>query len=194
LLIGPLGVILDSCLGSRCKCQTVDSWFKIEKCSLDIRNHVPGSTVYETVGDSGKLKQANFTAFVNLQYSYYSKLKTTEPGFSFTPTAQACDCAYPGYLGSKEKIKSIYITTANDFNKTYYAGDTLNPAVTLGGKSIPDFVADWNKAAETGNVSYRWELVFTEAPDAEQWHQLRIEIAYGTGVFNANSVIFRLNP
>jgi hypothetical protein len=191
LLLGPLAILIDSCLGNNCKCTTVDSFYKIEKTGLDVRSHAPSTSIYKMVNDSGKLNQQDFTLFMNFQYSYYSSIQQQAPSYSFIPAAMACDCVYPGYDGSPEKIKSIDITTMNDYNSSFSAGDTINSLVSINGRTLPEFITDWNKSKGAQNT---FQVVLNPIPDAEVWQQLRISVQYGSSNYTANSVIFRLTP
>jgi hypothetical protein len=192
LFIGPLGIILESCFGNNCKCPEVNPFLKIEKSVLDLRNHAPGSSLYQVVGDSGKFAAANFTLFLGLQYSYYAQSTFKPNSLPFTNQAFACDCATPGYSGSVEKIKSITLTTKNDYNSTFKAGDTLNNIVSIGGKSVQDFILDWNQNSGYGVA--RWEISMSQNPDAEAWQQLIVSVKYGGNDYQSSTSVFRLIP
>jgi hypothetical protein len=191
IFLGPLAIIIDSCLGSRCKCQNVPSYYKIEKIALDVRSHAPSSTVYKIVVDSGKLPQNDFTLFLSFQYSYYSSNQKSSATFSIIHTASACKCLYPGHLGSTTKLNNIYFTTVNDYNSTYTAGDTLNSLIRLNGKTVEDFILDWNNTQNAQNIT---EINLSQPPEVELWQQINVFVNYGSDQHSAKSVVFRLTP
>lgn len=128
--------------------------------------------------------------------TYGNLLRQREFPTSWGRAAYACDCNPPGYLGTQEKLKSMTIRTAFDFDATHPAGSVLNEFTTVtvnsGANGVP-----LNAYLSKGLVAYQegnqFNLVLTQAPSAKGPFALDITVELDNGeVYSTRTPVVEL--
>ena len=133
-----VGFSFQSCDFLGCSCEKLQSkYFNIGGISAtNFRKR--GTCCADKMGAGEAVALADHHLSVRYQVSYFSA-KPSRPArsaFSLINQAVACDCLDDGYLGSKERLKSLTVVTLNDFDAQHLANDTINDLLRI--TTLPD--------------------------------------------------------
>lgn len=190
LILGIAGAIIQAC--RPCKCPEPLPFFHSDKITAEVfeKQFKPDTSIVK-VNDSAKLNWNNSVFYIRLFYSYHAVHQFTFP--TLFNTANACDCRGNGEKGADEALKAITVVTENNWNTQYQSGDTLNDMVTIGGKSLPQVVLDYNNSSDWTFMPVH-EMLFSAAPDAEQWLKVKVVFQFKTYSLEAESYHFWILP
>lgn len=131
-------------------------------------------------------KWDEYFIWVSFDVDYISSIK------SHTSSDLFASCVKPGELGDKVGVDTLYVTTLNDYNEEYTAGDTVNNIVEIKEwiSSVDDFqdfysLSDYILSNEQGVRDEEFKLKLKEPPSKdEQFFALQI-----TYILNNREVI-----
>lgn len=112
-----------------CSCPSIDGEF-FDITGLEVIPQASG------IGDVPAGTALNFADFDSFHFDYIVEYVAEQKEY-FQPSrwhnaAWACSCIYNGIFGSKDEIFSeIKITTMNDYNDTFSAGESINDILLL---------------------------------------------------------------
>lgn len=175
ILFFGFGITLTSCM--RCNCPPVEgSYFDIQ--GIERIDHLEQISEYGSapIPEGGKISFDDYTGLsINFSVSYLSQDNKKING---KRVLYACDCMNSGAAGSKnEKLKQIAVIALYDFNSKYLAKDTINSLISVGGKSLDEYLAINDDLID--NPSSRMDLM--EAPSLDNRFKVKVILKLNTG-------------
>lgn len=127
-------------------------------------------------------------------YGHWSVPET--PFGRWATAVYACDCNSPGYLGSQEKLTSITVKTAFDFDATHPAGSVINELTLITANAAPNKIA-LNDYVKKGPFPYNevnyFDLVLTRSPAAKGPFALDVTVELDNGeVYTTRTPVIEL--
>jgi hypothetical protein len=178
-----IGFALPSCVDQCENINPVKNSFDIE--GIELNNYPSDAVPGGALPDSSAVNGFSYRLNLDFMVSYFDVSAMPKPGFNFSLMNEGlarCIQQDPGYLGSKEKIKSMEIVALTDFDADHLAGSTINEFFEL--FSIEQGFRDLNQFLLT-NLSFVKEetivLRLKKMPELDSYFKVRVDLELENG-------------